>query len=171
MRYALALALMLCATPATAQQAAEAAAERLGIRLPKGSDMRINSAELEAERGDDGTERVVFQREVRVVQADLQIDCDWLEAIYLQGAKGQADRITARGSVTLRQAEIEARCTDAVFDNAGQTLLCTASKGKAELRRAKDIIRADRIHFDLKSGRFRASGGVEVEMRSNGDAE
>lgn len=180
MRHALALALLLLAGAAFAQEGtdvaatpepAETAARRLGIRLQTGEDMVIRSDAFEAARAQDGAERVIFEHDVRVVQGTLRIDCDWLEAIYPSGAQGQADRITARGGVKILQDATEARCTEAVFDNAEQTLLCTASTGKAELHRDQDILRADRIHFDLKTGKFSARGGVEVEMRSNGVAE
>ncbi len=172
----LVLATLLVASSAPAQEEtaptpAESAAARLGIQIQSGGEMNIRSAELTAERDESGAERIVFEKNVVVDQGDLQITCDWLEAIYLDGAGGQADRITARGSVRILQAGREALCTDAAFDNVEQTMECTARTGKARLTRGEHVIKADRIYFDLKTGKFRASGGVQIEVRSEGEAE
>jgi lipopolysaccharide transport protein LptA len=163
------LAFLASSTPA--DEASESAAARLGVQLQSGTPMKITSDELEMDRAEGGAEQVIFQQNVRVEQGDLLVYCDWLEALYLEGASGQADRITARGSVRILQTGREAFCTEAVFDNVGQTVECTSEGGQSRLRRSEDIIIADRIHFDLKTGKFRATGAVQVEVRSEEEAE
>lgn len=167
----LALCLSFLPGSAAAQSSPADAVERMGVRLQSGTPMKIRSDELDAVREEDGAERIIFRQNVRVEQGDLRIYCDWLEALYLNGAGGQADRVTARGKVRLLQAGSEASCSEAVFDNVRQTASCTTKGGKSRLRRGKDVIKADRIDFDLKTGRFRASGAVEVEMGSDGETE
>ncbi len=145
--------------------------ERLGVQLESGVPMTITSDELEAMRDESGAERIIFTRNVHVEQGELEVFCDWLEAVYPNAAGGQADRITARGSVRILQMGREAICTEAIFDNVKETAECTTDGGKARLRRGEDTILADRIHFDLRTGKFRASGGVEVQVRSEEEGE
>lgn len=168
---ALGVCLAFLAGSARADQAGEDAAARLGVQLQSGAPMKITSDELEFERAEEGGERVIFQHNVRVEQGDLLVYCDWLEALYLKGAGGQADLVTARGSVRILQTGREAFCTEAVFDNVRQTAECTSQGGQVRLRRSEDVIIADRIHFDLKTGKFRATGAVRVEVRSEEEGE
>ncbi len=167
--------LLLClALPSSVladEKAATAGIERLGVQLDSGAPMKITSDELEALRDESGAERIIFTQNVHVEQGELEVFCDWLEAIYPETAGGQADRITARGSVRILQTGREAICTEAIFDNVKQTAECTTEGGKSRLRRGEDTIRADRIYFDLQTGKFRASGRVEVEVRSEEEGE
>jgi lipopolysaccharide transport protein LptA len=167
--------LLLClALPSGAfadEKAAVSGMERLGVQLQSGTPMKITADELEAVRDESGAERIIFTQNVHVEQGELEVFCDWLEAMYPETAGGQADKITARGSVRILQMGREASCTEAIFDNVKETAQCTTEGGKSRLRRGEDTILADRIYFDLKTGKFRASGGVEVLVRSEEDGE
>ncbi len=153
------------------EKSATAGIERLGVQLESGAPMTITADELEAVRDESGGERIIFTQNVHVEQGELEVFCDWLEALYPETAGGQADKITARGSVRILQSGREAICTEAIFDNVRQTAECTTERGKSRLRRGEDTILADRIFFDLRTGKFRASGGVEVQVRSEEERE
>ena len=126
--------------------------------------MTIDSDELEVVRDDSGRERVVFRNRVRVVQGDLYLDCDWLEALYPKGAGGRPTQIVARGSVRIRQRDSEVLCTQAVFEDKACTAVCTGSPGPAELRRGENVIKGDEIVFNLCTGHLKVRGGARVRV-------
>jgi lipopolysaccharide export system protein LptA len=148
--------------------ALEGTADRFGLSVARNAPLTIEAVELEAMRDDQGRERVVFRRQVRVEQGGLRLGCDWLEAIYPDGAGGRPDRITARGAVRIAQADTAVDCTEVVFQNAACTATCTSDKGPAVLRRGENVIEGDEILFDIctgmlkvRNGRVRVSGGSE----------
>lgn len=148
------------------------AAERLGLSMSSGQPIEIRADELEALPDKTGRDRVIFQRNVRVSQADMVLHCNWLEAVYPKRPEGsdtpvggQPERITARGDVRIVQAGNEARCSEAVFDNQACSAECTASDGRATLRRGEDVIEADRIQFDLCKGLLKATGDVVIRAK------
>lgn len=164
---------------AVAQSDPVAAVERLGLRMDRGMPMTISADELEAFREADGRERVVFQHAVRVEQGGLQIDCNWLEAIYpapseaaaaatkatagLLGAQpGGPRRITARGDVLIRQQNVRVTCSEAVLDRRADRATCTSEKGPAFLRRGEDVVQGKTIVFNLRDGRVTVKGGARV---------
>ncbi len=141
------------------------AAQRLGLDLSGGSPMSISAEELEAMPRDGGVEKVIFRRNVVVEQGPLRIDCDRLEAFYPSGqGGGRPDKITASGSVRITQPGREAHCDVATLDNRARTAVCKARSGKVQLRRGEDVIHADSIEFDLKTGAVRATGGVTIQV-------
>ncbi len=148
---------------------ASAAAERLGLAVDASAPMTIEADELEASQADDGRDRVVFEKRVKVAQGGMVLHCDWLEAIYpprVEGESGgQPQRITARGQVRIEQGGNVARCSEAVFNNQACSAECTASEGRATLSRGEDLISADRIFFDLCDGVLKARGKVLIETR------
>lgn len=150
--------------PENAEIPVEQAAERMGLVFSKDAPMTIDSDELEVVRDDSGRERVVFQDNVRVVQGDLRLDCDWLRATYPKGAGGRPTQIVARGSVRMRQQDSEVLCTQAVFDDKACTAVCTSSPGPAELRRGENVIRGDEIIFDLCTGHLKVRGSARVRV-------
>jgi lipopolysaccharide export system protein LptA len=149
------------------------AAERLGLTMEAGARLEIRADELEALPDPSGRDRVIFQQNVRVWQGDMLLHCNWLEAIYPKRPAGsdapvggQPERITARGAVRIVQAGNEASCSEAVFDNQACSAECTASDGRATLRRGEDIIEADRIFFDLCQGVLKARGNVRIQAHA-----
>ena len=143
---------------------ASEAAGRLGLSVPRDAPMTIAAKELEAMRDGKGRERVVFRGDVRVEQGDLRVTCNWLEAIYPDGAGGQPDRITARGDVRIQQAETEVLCTEVVFTQGACDTLCTSDSGAAVLRRGENLIEGEQIHFDLCTGTLKVRNG-QVKVR------
>lgn len=163
---ALVSSLLLAGIPAAAQQATQddaRHARRLGILLGSDAPMKIRSDELEA-RSERAGERVVFRHHVEVVQEDLHLNCDRLEAVYVDGDRGGPASIVATGNVHIRQAETEVNCTRMVFDRVAGEAECTADPGWAVLRRGEDVVEGKRIEFDLRDGIVRVRGGARVRM-------
>jgi lipopolysaccharide export system protein LptA len=143
----------------------ERTAGRLGLSVSRDAPMTIGSDELEVVRDETGLERVVFRRNVDVVQGDLRLNCDWLEAVYPDGAGGRPKRITARGVVRIVQADSEVRCTEAVFDDATCTAVCSSSSGPAELHRGENVIKGDEIVLNLCNGHLTVRGRARVHVK------
>jgi lipopolysaccharide export system protein LptA len=148
---------------------ASEAAGRIGLSVPRNAPMSIAARELEAVRDGKGRERVVFRGDVRVEQGDLQVTCDWLEAIYPHGAGGQPDRITARGDVHIQQTDTEVLCSEVVFTQGACDTLCTSDSGTAVLRRGKSLVEGEEIHFDLCTGMLRVRNGRVKVRRGSED--
>ncbi len=143
----------------------ERTAQRLGLEVSRDAPITITADELDVVRNESGQERVIFRRNVSVVQGELRLKCDWLEAEYPDGAGGQARRIVAHGAVRMLQNDSEVRCTQAVFDNDACTAVCTSSNGSAELRRGENVIQGDQIVFNLCTGHLKVRGRARVEIK------
>lgn len=164
----LAGALLMATLPAVAQEGGpdEARhAHRLGISLGSDAPMKIRSDELEAVV-EGAQERVLFLHNVEVLQEDLRLTCDWLEAVYTEDHSGGPASIHARGTVRLRQADTDVDCTDLQFDRVAGEVVCTAGDGWAVLRRGEDVVEGKRIEFDLRNNVVRVRGGARVRMRA-----
>ncbi len=169
--HGLLLALALAAGPAAAQDLRDQTMGRLGLEVDRGAPITISAEEFDAVRDEDGAERVVFRRKVRLQQGDLHLSCDWLEALYPDGAGGRPARITARGSVALRQADTEVHCTEALFDDAACSVRCASTTGPAVLRRGDDVVEGREIHFDLCKGLVKVRGGGMVTIQPRAPAK
>ena len=134
-------------------------ADRLGLNLQQEQPITITAESLEASRDDAGGERILFQKDVRVVQGDLSLDCDWLQAWYPEGTGSRPDKVVARGNVRIRQTETEVRCSQAVFTDATCKAVCTSSMGPAVVTRGDSLIEGERITLDLCSGVLKVKGG------------
>lgn len=122
--------------------------------------LSIDSDELElSEQGDD--RHLIFRRNVRVTQGDIQLLTERLEAFYVSGSS-QPDKLVATGRVSVLQGERRARCDRAVYRRADQTLECT---GRAELIQRCDRVRGSKIQFDLERDRVRVLGGASVVIQ------
>jgi lipopolysaccharide transport protein LptA len=167
----LAAALALGAdAPVASEQAAAEEPEQNELALAVRSDQPIviESEELEAYRLEDGRQRVVFRNDVKVVQEDLEIGCDWLEALYPKGG-GEPERFTCRGNVRIRKAEVEAICDEALFDRARHEAVCTGEP--AELRRGENVVQGPSIRFDTVSDKIVVKGGARIHVRPEESAE
>ncbi len=143
----------------------EQTAQRFGLAVSRDAPITITSDELEVTRAKNGSERVVFRRNVTVVQGDMRLRCDWLQAEYPGGAGGTPQRIVARGTVRMMQDDSEIRCTEAVFTNDACKAVCTSESGPAELRRGENVIRGKEIVFDLCTGLLKVRGSARVEVK------
>ena len=123
----------------------------------------IKSDELDV-LSEGGGRRLIFSRNVDVVQGDIRLRADRLEAIYPEGGS-QPDRLTATGHVTVRQKDRTARCQTATYVRADQTILC---RGQAEVVQGCDRVRGREIEFDLEHDRVRVNGGASVVIQPDG---
>ena len=139
-------------------------ASRLGIRLGSKAPMTIQADALEAVQ-EEGAERVVFLKNVEVLQEDLRITCDWLEALYAPDSPGGPTSIHAKGNVRLHQAGTDATCTSMYFDRAAGFAVCSGEEGWAVLRRDKDVVEGKRIEFDLRNSVVKVRGGARVRVQ------
>lgn len=173
---ALLVALLAPAVGADEPVAAQAAVARLGLDLESAAEMSIRSEELELLRADDGQERVVFRDGVRAVQGSLEITCDWLEAVYPAAGDGSdpgsggPERITARGSVRIRQQGVELECAEAIFDRATQRAVCRGGTRQARLRRPGGVVTGREIEFDGRTALFKVRGSASVTIAPRPDA-
>jgi len=131
-----------------------------GFQLP-GSDASAPT-EIKAEEAEiiDRSEgrRLVFRRKVRVRQGDMILHSDWLEALYDRG-ESDPKRLVARGSVNVDQGGRHAECDEATYLRIDQTLTCV---GQAVLVQGCDIVRGERIEFDIARDRARVEGGASI---------
>jgi lipopolysaccharide export system protein LptA len=151
--------------PAPAPTQAKDAVEKLGLRFTPDAELVITSDEAEGVKRTSGEESVVFTKHVRAKQGDMNLECDWLEAIYPQTAGGRPDKISAKGSVVITQGTNQARCSEALVDNVACTAECRSTGGRALLRRGTDDVEANAIYFDLCKGTVRAVGEVVIRVR------
>lgn len=127
-------------------------------------EIRADEAEI-VNRG-RGRE-LVFQRNVRVKQANVTLKSQRLEATYRKG-ESEPEKLIAQGSVEVDQAGRVARCDRAVYLRAEQQLTCS---GRAELIQGCDVVRGDSIEFWLADDRARVEGAASIVIRSQGEGE
>jgi lipopolysaccharide export system protein LptA len=150
---------------APAPDVKERAAERLGLRVDEGVPIDISSDELEAIRDPEGAERVIFRGNVRVVQGTLNMRADRIEAVYRKDSSGRPGRIEATRNVRIEQDGATAECARAVFDESAGEITCTHPDGQATLRRDGDVVRGERIVFDLRNGVLKVRGRARVHIK------
>jgi lipopolysaccharide export system protein LptA len=145
------------------------AADRLGLKFTPGAELVITSDEAEGQKSTDGRQTVVFTKHVKARQGDMNLECDWLQAIYPPTAAGHPDKINAKGSVVITQGTNQALCTEAQVDNVACTAECHSGGNQASLHRATDDVLADTIYFDLCKNTVKAVGNVSVRVRQTPD--
>jgi lipopolysaccharide transport protein LptA len=148
------------AAPAADAAGSAAGPGRFGIELDRKQPLEIRADEFEAAPGKDGGKHFTFRKHVEVVQADLRIRAERLDAHYPPKAK-DPERLVASGSVVVIQGDREAHCDSATYLRASDSLVCS---GEAELRDGKDRVRGQRIEFDLASEIVTVTGGAELEL-------
>ena len=153
------------AAPAAPAATPDAGMQRLGLKFTRDAELVITSDEAEGLKAAGGRESVVFTKHVKAHQGDMNLECDWLEAIYPQAAAGRPDKISAKGSVVIVQGTNEARCSEAHIDNVACTAECRSEGTKATLHRGSDDVEADTIYFDLCKGTVKAVGSVQIRVR------
>lgn len=138
----------------------------LASSLDSNQPLNIKSDQLEAVQK-DGRRRLVFTDNVQVVQGDLTIRADRLEALYPEGSS-QPSELIADGRVRLYQGGNEAHCDHLIYRRAKDQLVC---RGNAELRDGPDRVRGREIHFDLATEKVTVIGGASVVIQPKKDAE
>jgi lipopolysaccharide transport protein LptA len=112
-----------------------------------------------------GLRHLVFRREVKVVQGEVTLLTDHLEAFYPEGAS-QPDRLEATGNVRVRQGDRSGRCESATYLRQEQVIVC---RGQAEIVRKCDRVRGREIRFDLDRDTVRVVGAASVVLQAKGE--
>jgi len=148
------------AAPESPERSEEASLALLPGRQ-RDDPISINSEELEV-LPEAGGRRLVFSRNVEVLQGNVTLNADRLEAVYPQGAS-QPETLHATGHVRVRQHDRRARCDEATYERAADTIVC---RGRAEVSQGCDRVRGQQIEFDLTQERVRVSGAASVVIQS-----
>jgi lipopolysaccharide export system protein LptA len=149
--------------PAAAPAGGPAASEGDG-EAPFGFDfgggdepLAIESDELEVGQK-NGRRRLVFRKNVRVQQGEMQLSAAVLEAVYPKGG-GQPDLLTAEGDVRLAQGDQKARCDRLDYDRLKERLVC---RGNAWFEDGENRLSGEVIHIDLRDEKVTVKGGATV---------
>jgi lipopolysaccharide export system protein LptA len=126
----------------------------------------IESEELEFFTLEDGSRKLLFRQDVRVVQGEVTLLADELEAFY-PPQESQPERLVARGNVRVIQGDRSARCEEVLYQRSRQTLTCS---GHAELSYGCDVVRGRSIVFDLASDRAKVVGAASVVIQPKGES-
>ena len=118
-------------------------------------EINADTAEIVAE---GAGRRLVFTGSVRVRQADLTLQSDFLEAEYVEG-ESEPRQLVARGTVRVEQGNRSARCDHARYERASQQVSC---RGHAELVQGCDIVRGELIVLDLAANKARVEGAASI---------
>lgn len=114
---------------------------------------------------DYGKKYGIFEDNVRVSDGEVTIAADRMEVFFADN--DDVKTIVAAGSVRMTQLDRVATCSTAVCDVAEGTIVLT---GKAEIRRAAEVMRGDRIRITRDPGyvecepaylRFQSGTGVD----------
>jgi len=132
------------------------------MSFDRSKPISIQSDQLESQPDPSGRRHLVFVGHVHVVQDELTLDSDQLEAFYPPGAS-EPEQLLARGHVTMKQGERRAHCAEATFFRSEERVVCTGQL--AELEQACDRVRGPKIVFHLGSDRLEVEGGADVSLR------
>jgi lipopolysaccharide transport protein LptA len=139
--------------------------------LPFDSSAPISIKSNTLEASDvSGRRRLVFQGDVRVNQADVNMTSNRLTADYPEGSS-QPSLLVATGSVRVVQGTQESRCDEGTYRRAEELLVCC---GHAELRDGANRVRGKCIEFDLNGDTVRVEDATvnifpEQESGNSGD--
>jgi len=133
--------------------------DAFGIRFDSDRPVEIRSDQLESSKL-DGTRKLLFTKNVVVVQDDLTIRSDRLEAYY-PPETSQPSRMIASGHVSLSNGDYDARCDEATYERTADTLTC---RGNAEMREGDDCVAGKWIVFDLEADTVKVGGGATVVL-------
>lgn len=152
------------ATNENRSAAQDEASAPFGFRISEGP-LTINSEELEADdRG--GARKIVFRKQVEARQGDLLVTCDHLEALYPPGSK-QPSRLVATSNVHVVQGDQQVWCDKAVYDRAGEKLLC---RGNGRFVDGDSELYGREIDIDLARETVRVRGNARVVIQDDGPA-
>ena len=132
--------------------------DRLSELLEEGP-VRIDASGLEASQTPEGR-RIAFSGSVDVVQEDMSLSADRIEARYPPDAD-EPDTIVAEGDVRVRQGERSAACERAEYDRPGRTLACA---GPVRLAQRGDQVTGDRMEIDLAAEHVRVIGNTQLTI-------
>jgi lipopolysaccharide transport protein LptA len=126
----------------------------------------INSDDLEAVM-QEGRKKFLFKKNVVVIQGDMTLHTDALEAFYPPGSS-DPDRLVAKGHVVMEQEGRKLTCERATYVRAEDKLICEID---AVTVMGSDSLSADRIEMQIETGVVKASGNVQVNVTPKSDDE
>jgi lipopolysaccharide export system protein LptA len=136
-----------------------------GISFDGDRPISIRADQLESVRS-SGTRKLLFTQNVVVVQDDVTIKSNRLEAFY-PPESSQPEKMVATGRVRMTNRKNEARCDRATYERSKDTLVC---RGNAELREGDDCVAGEWITFDLESETVKVGGGAKVVIGGDGSS-
>ncbi len=149
--------------------AAEGSGQGLELNLSQSGFRSDAPIEIEAEEAEiitrDTGRRLIFQRNVRVRQANVSLRSDRLEALYRKG-ESEPRELRAEGRVSIDQGDRRAKCDRAIYQRETQILIC---RGHAELVQGCDIVRGESIEFDLAGDQARVEGAASIVIQPESD--
>lgn len=159
------IAVLRPATPAVSSEpaAAEGDVEPAGLRTDEPISIRSEQLDVVSR---EGRRHLVFRDHVVVRQGDVELRANQLDAFYAAG-DSQPERLVARGAVEVAQGERVAHCDEAIYEREQNSIVCT---GRAELVQGCDVVRGERLEFDLAREHFRVTGAASVELGGEGEA-
>ncbi|MEE3329529.1 MAG: LptA/OstA family protein [Myxococcota bacterium] len=106
----------------------------------------------------DGQRHLVFRNNVVVGHGDIELRARKLDAFYSEG-DSEPERLVAHGEVVVYQADRIAYCDVATYLRSAQKIIC---KGHARVVQGCDIVRGEKLEFDLEREHFRVMGAASV---------
>ncbi len=119
----------------------------------------INADDLEAVM-QEGKKKFLFRKNVVVVQGEMTLHTDVLEAFYPEGSS-DPDRLIATGNVIMEQEGRKLTCDHATYVRAEDRLIC---EGDALMVSGADRLSAGRIDVQIETGVVKASIDVKVNV-------
>jgi len=147
------------AAAATLAPDSDSTEEPLIASLRTDGPISIKSEQLDV-ASSNGNRHLVFKRDVRVLQGDIELRTEKLEAFYEAG-QSQPARLIAIGGVRVIQGERVASCDKATYVRADQRIVCS---GHASVVDGCDVVRGGRIEFDLEYEQFTVMGAASVVL-------
>lgn len=156
--------------PSDADADADSRGHGLSVATSKSEFRRDAPIEIKAEeaeiiRREEGR-KLIFHRNVRVRQDNVTLRSDRLEALYRRG-ESEPRELIAEGRVVIVQNDRRAECDRAVYLRESSRLTCS---GHAQLTQGCDIIRGERIEFDLSGDRARVEGAASIVIQPKGES-
>ena len=133
---------------------------------PFNSNADFGGSATNYQGGPGGKRHLVFQDNVTVLQGDIELRTEKLDAFYAEG-ESQPEKLIADGRVRVVQGDRTARCDRATYLRSEQRLVCS---GHAKLVQGCDVVRGNRIEFDLEREHFTVMGAASVVLgREDGE--
>jgi lipopolysaccharide transport protein LptA len=142
-----------------ARGAAPSGSGTFGMAFDSDRPLSIHSDELQSIRNGE-SRKFVFTKNVVVVQDEMTIRSNRLEAIY-PPKSSHPSRMVATGRVRMTNGDNEARCDQATYERAKDMLVC---RGNAELQEGADCVTGNWIEFDLAAETVKVGGGATVVL-------
>jgi lipopolysaccharide transport protein LptA len=130
------------------------------LSMNRDEPVEITSEEFELIAEGD-TKYLVFTKTVSVIQGEMHLYAEKIEAVYPNGAS-QPERLDASQSVRLYEGNVEVHCREATYLRNEEIVIC---RGDALLIQGCDEVRGDEIEFLLGEERVKVKGAASIVLR------